>query len=704
MAVLLLVLLCVSSYAQHAKSTPADFRGPMFFDTFHEAWNIQSRWTIYNVHDPSIIKTTTGFVMYSTDVAMGMASPVGLHKRVSNDLINWTFEGTAFAGAPQEAIDHIRIQDPNFVPTSLWAPDIINVGTEYRMYYSLSYFGTTNSWMGLATSQSATGPWVQRGRVLTTSRTHDRNAIDPSIIIDPVTNRHWMAYGSYWTGIYIVELNPATGFILTPGDRGVNIVRRAAAALEGAELFFNNGWYYIFVSYGWLEDTYNIRVGRSRNPQGPYLDFHGNNMVHATDNFPLIKRPYRFLDHVGWQGTGHCTVFRDGERVFIANQGRPSSSIHNMVLHLREVFWIDGWPVVSPQRFANVPDWPIHRDSIVGRWEHMPLHAAGVHALPEIMSFDANGAINGSTANTWSLSGDTLILSWQGGLFRDRLLLHWGWDWENRHVTLLYTGMNQHGLNLWGKKINQRARNALTVLEHGSSYRLRNHHSNMLMGVGANVVGEGVRIRDEGGTDVQEWVLIDAGNGFFQLSPYNSGGLVLEVANQNPNNGAALRIGTNVNGHHQMWRIRYLNNGYFTLLSRISGERRCAEVAGFAVHNGASVVQWDTLRGNNQMWRFERLKTGLPVGTAEIPEENQVFTVFPNPSIDGAFNVDLRNIDPSYNLTLSIYELKGRLLKRKTGKGGSLHTLNQFAEKGIYLLVVESDDGAFIGKQRIVIN
>lgn len=33
------------------------------------------------------------------------------------------------------------------------------------------------------------------------------------------------------------------------------------------------------VSCDWLEDDYNVRVGRSDRPGGPYLDIHGNDMA-----------------------------------------------------------------------------------------------------------------------------------------------------------------------------------------------------------------------------------------------------------------------------------------------------------------------------------------------------------------------------------------------------------------------------------------
>lgn len=694
-------------HAQIADKSPDDFEGPMFFDTYHEIWNQQTQWTIYNVHDPSVLKAGDEFVMYSTDVSMGGGTPVGLHKRRSTDLVNWNFEGTAFDGPPESAMEWILQQNPNYQAQSLWAPYILKVDEEYRLYYSLSVFGTTTSFMGLATSESAFGPWTDEGAVLTTVGSDNKNAIDPSVIIDQDTGQHWMAYGSYWTGIYIVELDPETGYILNPGDQGVNVARRMGNSIEAAELFYYDGWYYLFVSYGWLEDSYNIRVGRSPQPQGPFYDFFDTNMVESTNNFPLILRPYRFNHHVGWQGTGHCSVFTNDDRYFMANQGRPSTSIFNMVLHLRELFWIDGWPVVSPQRFADVPQWEIHEDSIAGQWEHMTLVTSGFHTTPEFITFDNNGTVNGSANNTWWLSEDTLNISWNDGQYYDRLLLHWGWDWENRHVALLYTGMNQNGLNVWGKKINQEIVDSYIVIEHGSSYLIRNHHNNMLMEAQSNEENANVRIREDMGTDVQEWVLIAADDGYFQLSPINSEGKVLEINNANPNNSANIQIGINVLGDHQFWKLDYLENGYFALLSKISGDIRGADVANFAIHNGANIVQWDFLEGNNQMWRFERLQTGLdpeiPTNLADLENNEFSFNVFPNPTNNKPVSIDLREIDDHRNIIISMYDLRGVLLYRKQGYGNSIHVVENMPGPGMYILTVEIENEFIIGTEKVII-
>ncbi len=55
--------------------------------------------------------------------------------------------------------------------------------------------------------------------------------------------------------------------------------------MEGPYMVYNaqNNYYYLFVSYGSLKSDYNIRVGRSRSICGPFIDFHGKDLIADED-------------------------------------------------------------------------------------------------------------------------------------------------------------------------------------------------------------------------------------------------------------------------------------------------------------------------------------------------------------------------------------------------------------------------------------
>ena len=107
------------------------------------------------------------------------------------------------------------------------------------------------------------------------------NVVDPDVFFDK-DNRLWMVYGSYSGGIYILELNPETGFPLEKGY-GKKLLGGNHLRIEGPYILYSKetDYYYMFLSYGGLDSTggYNIRVCRSKSPDGPYYDEAGNDMT-----------------------------------------------------------------------------------------------------------------------------------------------------------------------------------------------------------------------------------------------------------------------------------------------------------------------------------------------------------------------------------------------------------------------------------------
>jgi arabinan endo-1,5-alpha-L-arabinosidase len=94
-------------------------------------------WGSYNVHDPAIIKEGEYYYSFSTDVGYGIDVRSGLQIRKSKDLVEWTFVGWVFNGLP--ALGSAFITQGGGTPfNSLWAPCVVKVGGEFRLYYSLT--------------------------------------------------------------------------------------------------------------------------------------------------------------------------------------------------------------------------------------------------------------------------------------------------------------------------------------------------------------------------------------------------------------------------------------------------------------------------------------------------------------------------------------------------------------------------------------
>lgn len=84
-----------------------------------------------------------------------------------------------------------------------------------------------------------------------------------------------------------------------------------------------------------------------------------------------MTAPYRFENHPGWAGTAHCGLIDAGDgRYFMVHQGRLSPQNQLMDLHVREVFFtVNGWPVVSPERYAGTAPRSFTKEDLVGEWE-----------------------------------------------------------------------------------------------------------------------------------------------------------------------------------------------------------------------------------------------------------------------------------------------------------------------------------------------
>lgn len=372
----------------------------------------ESRWTVNNAHDPAIIKTDQGYYVYSTDVRVAGEAKPGVMVRKSDDLINWKWVGQALPGIPKEALDWTGA-------VNLWAPDVIQVGDTYRMYYSASTFGSTRSAIGLQTSPSPEGPWTDEGLVVKTSENEkDKlNAIDANPVLDAEGNS-WMVYGSFFDGIYIAPLDPETGKFKEEGY-GTRIAARDRAteegAVEGPYIVYNPEFkkYYLFVSYDSLFEDYNVRVARADSITGPYTDVNGMNML-DTEHLPQyevgtkILGGYRFTEGEGWVAPGHNSVLKDGDDYYIVHHARGETDKNWPYLHVRKMLWTkDGWPVVSPERYAGEYAQDIPKSMIAGEWEGLavdPSVDGQVQAVP--YTLQANGKLKSENGSgKWTFDG-----------------------------------------------------------------------------------------------------------------------------------------------------------------------------------------------------------------------------------------------------------------------------------------------------------
>ena len=214
-------------------------------------------------------------------------------------IVWWTGNGVPFATSPDKVTWTTSSSSAVFpvgnpLRANYWAPDMWDtpIHGKYYLFYALSAFGDQRSSIKVASTPSLTNPtWTFEGDVIVSNIGDPYNAIDANPYYDAATDRLWITFGSFWTGIYIVEVDPQiptrqlSVFTQLAGGRyngshPNNPTGLAGQnAMEGPYTFFRNGWFYLSVSVDsccrGANSTYKLIIGRSRSITGPYLDRDG---------------------------------------------------------------------------------------------------------------------------------------------------------------------------------------------------------------------------------------------------------------------------------------------------------------------------------------------------------------------------------------------------------------------------------------------
>lgn len=209
--------------------------------------------------DPSVVRVGEWYYLANSSFEWFPIIPI--HR--SKDLLNWEFVGSL--QGPDVDFDFSGLQDS----AAVWAPSLSHVDGMFWLTFSvIRSFGGHQKDLDTYVSRSShvAGPWSRPARVTTTG-------FDPSIFHHE--GRHWLVNMEWdhrpvgrggFAGITLQELNTrGTATIGIP----INIHRRAEL-IEGPNLYFRNGWFYLMLAEGGTGWNHGIAMMRSRNLTGPY--------------------------------------------------------------------------------------------------------------------------------------------------------------------------------------------------------------------------------------------------------------------------------------------------------------------------------------------------------------------------------------------------------------------------------------------------
>ena len=297
------------------------------------------------------------------------------------------------------------------------------------------------------------------------------NCIDPCVFYDE-QGKLWMSYGSWSGGIFMLELDEATGLrdydvtyeLKGSGDGitvdpyfGKKIAGGYYVSGEASYIEYIGGYYYLFMTYGGLaaggvasdynNGGYQMRVFRSNNPDGPYVDSKNSNAV-----FTNYQLNFGAKENDGNRGVNIFGAYSNWGNLLTGGAQEASgerSQGHNsiiaaedgrtyLVYHTRFQNWSESHQVRVHQVFQNEDSWlvaapfeytgeriksshisakqKIATDKIPGKYKVLVHsykldHTTKAYNTPKEVTLSSDGTISGGYSGSWSIKTGTSYIT-----------------------------------------------------------------------------------------------------------------------------------------------------------------------------------------------------------------------------------------------------------------------------------------------------
>ena len=331
--------------------------------TYTNPVTILQNGTVTNVGlaDPSVVRGDDGyFYCFGTGGIMLQ----------SEDACEWNIYKSVIVSRPTWGDDYYSGKTP-----MIWAPDVIKIKDKWIYYYSLSSWGGPCG-IGYAVADKITGPYEDKGRLFDSGEIASEyslgvnNSIDPQVFVED-DGSVYMVFGSF-RGIYVIQLeNDGMSCYKGPAYQKEHKTLIAGqpsawdgAQYEGSYIFKKDGYYYYMGSSGSCcegeNSTYNVRVARSKNILGPYIDSDKKDirLSSGTSTYgDIVVFPKKANKDV--KGPGHNSILVDdaGNYWIYAHAYIGKDNYATRHLMMDKLLWDkDGFPYVEDRQFSYLEE------------------------------------------------------------------------------------------------------------------------------------------------------------------------------------------------------------------------------------------------------------------------------------------------------------------------------------------------------------
>lgn len=628
-----------------------------------------------SVHDPSIIKANNKYYIFGTHntnaVSSNLTSWNYLQTNINNDYSNIFSIGAKWASKGSTSY---TLKD------NLWAPTVI-YNTQMKkwcMYMSVNGDKFYSS-IALATADNIEGPYTYAGTIVYSGFTNSTeasetdyktvmgtttvdsryllngawnssygpNAIDPSVIYDKDGNL-WMSYGSWFGGIFMLKLNASTGLrdysytystTTNSSDKyfGIKISGGYGTTGEGSYIVYDNvsGYYYLYESYCGLNATdnfsgYHIRLFRSKNITGPYVDAAGNSAICTSANDNKSSKGIKLfgnyyfsslravstseLSSKGYMSGGHNSAFidSDGQRYLIYHtRFNNGTEAHQVRVH-QQFLNEDGWPVtaVYENLGSTISSTGYSDSAIIGTYEFVnhgldtTTQYTGMLKTSKV-SLNSDGTITGDYIGTWKATPSsyycTMIIN--GVTYKGVFFKQYN-ETTNHANTMTFSLIGSNNESIWGSKISNS-----TIVEANLDgiYYIKSSLSGLYLDIenGSALDGANVRQWSINGSSAQKFKLVSDGNGYYSIltgaSNYQS---CIDVTSGSSSNGTNIEQWKYWGGDMQKFKIVKTPDNKYVILTKSSNFSSCIDVYGNSTSVGANINQWSYWGGKGQIWEL----------------------------------------------------------------------------------------------------